>query len=256
MLWRDDSFDRLEHSLPDPIPIGVPGTNLDTPSAFGGGWGTVAVGLSYQRRARYILRQDGTASFTAGFGDPNTLIGLDATVAILELQPFGRRGSFAFQLSRVLPSRFAVAAGVENVLNWGGTDFRASSYAVVSKQIRMKKSAWESFSRAYLSAGVGNGRFRPERVQGRRGGVGAFASVGVQVLPPVAAFAEWTGQDLDVGISFSPLRTFGLTVTPTLLDITGNAGDGARFSMAASWSFTLPDTLRRPFSTPISGGRP
>jgi hypothetical protein len=91
-----------------------------------------------------------------------------------------------------------------------------------------------------VNVGLGTDRFLPE-MQFARGedGVNAFGSVGVRLLPPVNAVANWTGQDLALGLSVAPVRTWPLVVTPAVVDLTGRAGDGARFTVSAGLHHTF-----------------
>jgi hypothetical protein len=259
--WLQRELQTMEDSLPAATWLGAPGRSIGVPTAYGGSWGDVGLGFVYQRRSRVGERDDGSTAAVVGFGDRHRLIGLDVTVAILDLTSrsgkggFGRRGSFGFLLSRELPAGFAVAAGVENTLVWGGTDTGTSTYGVVSRTLVLKESAWDPFSRAYLSVGVGNARFRSDRSLARgRDGVGVFGAVTVQVAPPLGVVAEWTGQDLNVGASIVPLRNVGLVLTPSLVEVIRSAGNGPRFVLSAGWGFTLPAIARDPFRRRGSAG--
>ena len=69
-------------------------------------------------------------------------------------------------------------------------------------------------------------------------GLNPFGSVAVRVLPPVNAIANWTGQDLALGLSIAPVPKWPIVITPAMMDVmTGAAGDGARFSMSAGISY-------------------
>ncbi len=222
------------------IYLGAPGTSSNTPTAYGGRFGTVGVGLSYQDRTRYTEKADGTAGVVMSFGNPQTVVGFDVGVSALDLSDYGDRGSFNFKVHRALPNDLAVAVGLENALIWGFSDADTSLYGVVSKRFRVKENSQDPFSRLSVSAGIGNGRFRTEdQVQDDEGSVGLFGSLAVQVVPPVSLFTEWTGQDLNIGASVLPFRNIPLVITPTLSDITGTAGDGTRFSVGVGYGMSL-----------------
>lgn len=222
------------------IYLGAPGSSSNTPTAYGGSFGSVGVGFSYQERTRYTEDADGTAGLVVSFGNPQTSVGLDVGVTALDLSDFGDRGSFNFKVHRALPQDFAVAVGLENALIWGFSDADTSVYGVVSKRFRVKENSQDPFSRISVSAGVGSGRFRTEeQVQDDEGSVGVFGSVAVQVVPPVSVFTEWTGQDLNVGASVVPFRNLPLVLTPTLSDVTETAGDGVRFTLGVGYGMSL-----------------
>lgn len=240
---------RLQTLQEVPLPqiyLGAPGTSSNTPTAYGGSFGSVGVGFSYQQRTRYTEKADGTSGLVLSFGDPQNIIGLDVGVSILDLSSiddrggFGERGSFNFKAHRAFPGDLAVAVGLENALIWGFSDADTSLYGVVSKRFRLTENSQDPFSRLSVSAGVGNGRFRTEdQVQKDEGSLGVFGSVAVQVIPPVSVFTEWTGQDLNIGASVLPFRNLPLVITPTLSDITGTAGDGTRFTLGVGYGMSL-----------------
>ncbi|MEO0928751.1 MAG: hypothetical protein AAFY63_23175, partial [Cyanobacteria bacterium J06643_13] len=66
--------------------------------------------------------------------------------------------------------------------------------------------------------------------------VNVFGSLALRVVRPVSFVAEWSGQDLGMGVSVSPFRTVPLTVNLSARDIVG-AGDGARFVVGVGSSF-------------------
>jgi hypothetical protein len=48
--------------------------------------------------------------------------------------------------------------------------------------------------------------------------------------------AEWTGQDLAVGLSIAPFKNFPFVITPAVRDVTGS-GYAPRFVLGAGVSF-------------------
>ena len=75
---------------------------------------------------------------------------------------------------------------------------------------------------------MGNGQFRTEDdIINDEDGVNVFGSLAFRVNRPVSLVAEWSGQDLGLGVSVSPFRTVPLTFNLNARDIVG-AGDGAR----------------------------
>jgi len=120
------------------------------------------------------------------------------------------------------------------------TDGGSSRYVVASKVVFLRDRPTSSFGSMVLNVGLGNDRFLPEAQFAQdEDGVNVFGSLGVRVLPPVNAIANWTGQDLALGFSIAPVRTWPFVITPAVVDVTGNAGDGARFSMSAGLSYNF-----------------
>ncbi len=228
-------------SQQQPRYVASPGTTSVTPSAAGKSWGSAGVGVGFQGRTRYTETSDGAIAAGMGFGDARTAVGLDVGVAIFNLSDsFGDRGSVSFKLHRQLPNDFAVAVGWQNAIVWGSTDAGNSVYGVVSKMFRLEENVEKPFSRIYLSAGIGSGQYRSEfDINNGDGTIGFFGSAAVRVAEPLNAIAEWSGQDLTLGLSFVPFRNLPLVITPAITDITGNAGDGARFILGIGYGFSF-----------------
>ncbi|HET6763755.1 MAG TPA: hypothetical protein VFH27_08780 [Longimicrobiaceae bacterium] len=163
-------------------------------------------------------------------------------MAILDLKSqygeggFGHRGSFNAKLHRSWNERTAVAVGIENVLNWGGTDAPVTTFAAVTRRAQLREPG-SAFDALHLTAGLGHGRFvRESRALRGETGLGVFGSAAVRVARPLEAFAEWTGQDLGVGLSLVPFRSIPLVITPTFQDFPGS---NSRLLLGAGFGFTL-----------------
>ncbi len=233
----------LGDNIPEFIWLSSPGTSFYVPTAFGASLGEVGFGVGFVNRNRFNQTADGGAGITFGLGDPYNAVGFDVGIVLNDLgisgsESFGGRGGFEFKLHRVLPEDFRIAVAVESVLVWGGTDADTTIYGVVSKTFRLKKSKFEPFSRLYLNVGVGSGSFRTEdQINNNTGSVGVFGSVAVRVIDQMNIFTEWTGQNLNVGLSIAPFSEIPIIITPAALDITGSAGDGVRFGLGISYGF-------------------
>lgn len=220
----------------------APSASISTPIGFGANFGQIFGGFGFQSRTRFTNQADGGLALGVGLGEPQKIVGLDVTLAILSL--FGDnagRGSFSFKIHRSLPEGFAVALGFENAIRWGETDAGSSIYGVVSKFFQLTETTKEPFSQLTLSLGVGGGRFRSEgAIEDGVNSLGVFASAGLRIVEPVSAIVEWSGQDLNAGISLIPFPKVPLTVNLAGADLTGNAGDGARFVMSIGYNYFFP----------------
>lgn len=220
----------------------APSASISTPIGFGANFGQIFGGFGFQSRTRFTNQADGGLALGVGLGEPQKIVGLDVTMAILSL--FGDnagRGSFSFKIHRSLPEGFAVALGFENAIRWGGTDAGSSIYGVVSKFFQFTETTKEPFSQLTLSLGVGGGRFRSEgAIEDGVNSLGVFASAGLRIVEPVSAIVEWSGQDLNAGISLIPFQNIPLTVNLAGADLTGNAGNGARFVMSIGYNYFFP----------------
>ncbi len=218
-----------------------PGMGASNPSGYGAEFGTVWVGASYQPRARHSNGQTGAAAFGLGLGDAQRYAGLQIGVNSFSTVSSGffRRTAVDLHLHRMLPGDIGVAVGWESALTFGTGDVTRDSgsnrYAVASRWFSLRSDPGQAMSSAVLSVGVGDGRFKSERhfLDGRSG-VGMFGSAAVRVAPPASLIAEWTGQDLMLATSVTPLRDQRFAITAGVADVTGAAGDGARFVIGAS----------------------
>ena len=213
---------------------GVPGSSIGVPTAFGADWGDVFIGGSFQERTRFTQTSDGAVGLGFGLGDAQRFVGLELAVAFVDLEgDTFQDGGFSFKVHRQLPWGVAIAGGVENVATFGNPDGDQSGYGVVSKVWQFDRPS-EPFSALTTSVGFGGGRFRQE-VDLDEDIINVFGSVGLRVLEPVSAIVEWSGQDLNAGLSIAPFRNIPLVITPAAADITGNAGDGVRFILGVGF---------------------
>lgn len=241
----DERPGRLRISIPDQMTFtattmrGHPTSTINTPTAYGPGWKHVYAGVGYQNRIRYDDWRDGVATVGAGFGHPERSLGLDVRLNILDTYTdFAEDRSLSLKLHRRLPYRSSVAIGYENIWHTDGTDGGSSRYAVVSKVFLLREHPTEALGSMVVNLGVGTDRFLPEQrfVRGKEG-LNAFGSIALRMHPRLNAVANWTGQDLALGASIVPLKTWPVVITPALVDVTGRAGDGARFSVSVSFDY-------------------
>lgn len=228
---------------------GVPGTSTSSPVAYGANWGTAYIGAGFQGRTRYAeYNRDGVdGAITAGFGIGNSYetVGLDVSVGLLGTVDNPGKLALGLKLHRALPGNAAVAVGVENALVSSAIDSDRSFYVVGSKQIDLAHPA-DAFSSVVVSGGLGNGRFLFEDdFQAGANGINVFGSVGVRVVESLGFIADWTGQDLALALSIVPFEDVPFTITPGFADVTGTAGDGARFVVGAAMGFYFPNFLAR-----------
>lgn len=222
-------------------PLIMPGTTIVTPTAHGARWGQVYGGVS--SKPTILGRKnwsDGTITLGMGLGNPERWAGLDIALNVFDsYSDFGEERALSLKLHRRLPRDVSVALGYENV--WSRVEDRSeggrSVYGVASKKLRLLEHS-RSLQRASISVGLGSDRFlSAARFQQEAVGVGLFASGAVKLLPFASLIANWTGQDLAIGLSFRPLKRVPITVTPAFTDITGRAREGARFSIGIATTY-------------------
>lgn len=219
----------------------APGISILTPSAYGQSWGSASIGLGWQERTRFTKKSDAVLGIGFGLGDAQNAVGLDIGLTFVDLiGNTAQDGTVSFKLHRRLPDDFAVAVGVKNLIRYGDTDSGTGYYGVVTKRFRLQEDVAKPFSQLYLSGGVGSGQFRSELdINNDRNSIGVFGSVALRVAEPLSAIAEWSGQDLTIGLSIAPFRNLPLVISPAVTDIAGNAGDGSRFILGVGYGFSF-----------------
>lgn len=230
----------------------APSVSVQTPIGFGGYWRTASAGIVFVHRTRFTRNADASIAGSIGLGNPETAVGLDASIAITGLSnDLGEEdnaggGSLSFQISRNLPNNFGIGVGAQNIVTWrsGASDNGESVYFVASKVLPLKANLNEPFSIAFLSLGLGNGIYRAEEDFSPNDDWGGtpfnvFGSAAINLSENVNGIVEWTGQDLTLGMSIVPFKEIPLVFTPSFIDVTGSAGDGVRFNASLVYSIAF-----------------
>ncbi len=219
-----------------------------------------------------------------GFGDSSRSVGVlitqtsGATFRASQRGTLFERMQTGFALSRNFGPDTALKLGAEGALPWDQQEYEQafnievpkSAFAVISHRIRLNGDAAEGLTEAdteadrnrnrirwfpdlYLTAGLGNGVFRPsdavirsqiqevkragcwnapcsnERVrraltQGTEWGtpypIGAIA---LAITDQLNLITEWTGRNLNLSLSVQPFRNIGFTITPGIGNLVRNS---------------------------------
>lgn len=222
---------------------------------------------------------NGSTYFNLGFGDTQTWGGLFITTSAETIS--GAIGSgdgplvdsnrilqgvqTGLHYSKAIGPDTSFRTGVENLITWDSQDFTFSDmtrnfYFVGSQRLRLKPpgnaSPW--FRNLYLTAGVGNGEFKPieqtfqDQTQALRdagcatygftptnpcsnerfkralrtgsdyGQINPIASIAIEALDGLHIIGEWSGRNLNAGISWRPFNEIGLVITPMIESIVSN----------------------------------
>ena len=219
-----------------------------SPVAFGLGLGDAFVAANVQSRVRYSDDPDATVAAGLGLGSPSRTAGLEITAISFSTLPsggspagLGRVLGVDLKLHRLLPFGFGVAVGWESVFTttYEGieTDGGSNRYVVVSKWISADQRV---FSDVVLSAGLGSGRFLPERAWVETPNrLGPFGSVAARIVPAVSVVADWAGQELMAGASIAPLARYPLVFNLGFADLLGTTNGTGRGRLVASGSFAF-----------------
>ncbi|HAA29408.1 MAG TPA: hypothetical protein DCE56_19045 [Cyanobacteria bacterium UBA8553] len=175
----------------------------------------------------------GAGGIGVGLGDAQKALGVELSYALETTDDSFGEGGFNAKVHRLLGRDASIAAGWNGFLNIGRNDFEQSKYGVITKVFRTKDSLDEAFSRVAVTVGVGDGQFRSNgAVAVGDNNINVFGNVAVRVVRPVSFIAEWTGQDLGLGLSIAPFRNFPFVITPAVRDLAGG-GEDPRFVVGA-----------------------
>ncbi len=217
-----------------------PSITIINPSGYGASWGSAGIGIGVQERARFIDQIDGVFGFGFGLGNPQKNLGVQVGITLVDLDNIFKDGTLSLKLHRLIANDTSVAVGVQGLATFGETDGGSSGYGSFTRRFILKPDRSQPFSELYTTVGIGGGQFRSESdINNGVESIGVFGSVAVKIIEPVNAIAEWTGQDLTIGVSFVPFHDIPLVIIPAISDITGTAGDGARFIFGAGYGFSF-----------------
>lgn len=225
---------------------GSPGITIAIPSGFGADRNTAFIGATYQSSTRESEADDAAIGLGIGLGDSRRSVGVELSYTLASVTgdytDFGE-GGFNAKVHRQLPGDWAVAVGYNNFIEIGeDNDFEDSIYGVVTKILRTRENVNSPLSRVALNIGLGSGQFRSagdideDDDDDNDDSVNVFGSVAVRIARPASLIAEWTGQDLAVGLSIVPIRNSTWVITPAVRDLAGE-GDEARFVLGTGFSF-------------------
>lgn len=165
----------------------------------------------------------------------------------------------------------SIRSGVDNLIRWDSNNAfydPLSFYAVATQRIRINDDRSPWFSSLYLTAGVGNGDYRPieQIVQAQTaalraagcptygyspkkpcsqdtynrsiqsgsnyGTINPIGSLGLEVYKGVNLITEWTGRNLNIGMSWRPIPEWGFVITPMVQSVIQNCEyPGCKVSM-------------------------
>ncbi|MFN5153112.1 MAG: hypothetical protein ACK5ED_01825, partial [Gemmatimonadota bacterium] len=225
---------REVYKLPIPVAIGAetgraqPGVTAASPIGFGPKSGDFFAGVGYQNTTRFGGGNDGSLSLGAGLGDPGKLAGLEfvVTSASTVRSGFFDRLYGAAKLHRTIGNGLGVAAGIEGVTLSGEATFDPSLYVVATKVQQIGTGAY--FNSVTWNGGLGTKRFAaPSADDDQQGGVGLFASAAIKANASTSLIADYTGQDLNLGLSFAPFSTLPITISPAIVDLLGRSTSDA-----------------------------
>lgn len=223
--------------LPEPYEAEAsPALSIYIPVGYGlDGWSVWGSG-GFQAGVREDTGSVGAGGVGVGLGDAKKYVGLELGYTFVDSDDFGE-GGFSGKLHRRVGDNASIAFGWNGFANIGRNDFEHSIYGVGTYIFKLTRSLDSAFSRLALTVGGGNGQFRSNVDRDQfENGANIFGNLALRVIRPVSLIAEWTGQDLAVGLSIAPFKNFPFVITPAVRDVTGS-GYEPRFVLGAGVSF-------------------
>ncbi|MFP4299572.1 MAG: hypothetical protein ACLFT0_17275 [Spirulinaceae cyanobacterium] len=213
-----------------------PAMSIYIPVGYGADNNTVFFTGNYQSEVRVDPGSTFNGGLGIGLGDADDAVGVELSYAFANNPNFGE-GGFNGKIHRRFPGDVSVAAGWNGFLNIGRHDWEHSLYGAITKVFRTQDSLDKLFSRVSVTAGVGSNQFRSNGARiVRDNNANVFGNVAVRVARPVSLIAEWTGQDLGLGLSIAPFANIPFVITPAVRDVVGNEFS-PRFVLTSGMSY-------------------
>jgi hypothetical protein len=225
----------------------APGSTAGGPSAFGADFGDAYTGLALSDRRPTNDNADAAFSTGFGLGDARRTVGLEVNISSGSIAKFGSNGDVGLKLHRQLPGNAAVAIGWDSGITWGkeNRDTVSTVYGVATKAFLLNPQSDVNKVPLTVSLGIGGGRFRSyDAVDAGRTSLGVFGSLGLQVAPQAAVVSTWTGRDLNLGMSFVPVKNLPIFVTAAAANVFGNRDNNTLFTFSIGMGFNYSNAFR------------
>ena len=188
-----------------------------------------------------------------------------------------------FHLSKAFGPDTAFRIGVENWIRWDPpqADLQKNAYGVISQRLRLGPDDGGWFRNLYLTAGAGNGALRPLDKQigaqiaaqrkagcytwnyippsgkdcssqtrsqavrdgGDFGDLAPLGSIGLEVVKGFNLIGEWSGRNLNLGLSFRPFPELGLVITPMFENVLVNSDYGVNVEIPGAPPEAMPSNV-------------
>lgn len=223
-------------------PSSSPGIVLGSPVAFGSDWGELSAGIAVQTLPSDSRQDlDGSLSLSFGLGDAREYVGLETTASIISLKDsFGDAGALGAKIHTTLPGRAAFAVGVENAARWGSAR-RAND----ERPFVVATKFWDlAPGGGTLPLSVNLGLIAQDRANHPSDdGPVVFGGIALVPMQQLSLIADWTGYQLNLGLSLAPFRDVPLSVTAGALNLT-EADQGPQFGDTVEFGAGVGYTFR------------
>jgi hypothetical protein len=215
---------------------------LTVPSGWGAWGNTIFAGAGISSPQAYSDDSDAAASFGLGIGNPVENVGLQLSATVNDVSDSDNL-SYGAVVHRYLGQATSVSIGGENLFrDKDESDAGESYYLAFGHAFQGVSSETSGTSGLHGSIGVGNGRFAhksPADVADRKGEKGSyvFGALAYEILERTNLVVEWSGINLNAGVTLAPFESFPLGIMLGAADLTDNSGDGARFIGSAGLAY-------------------
>lgn len=219
-------------------PASSPASSFGSPIAFGSNLGDVFFAIGGTETLPGAADDyDGGAAVGFGLGDAKKAIGAEITVGIISLQDdFGGDGNIGFKVHTLLSDTVSVAVGAENLGRWGDAEGGESShYAAIAKAWQLRSGTPENPLTLITNIGVGDNRFDDFG----ESDTGLFGSAALYFTPQVGGVLDWTGRQLNAGVSIVPFRHFPMNITLGAANVTEENNQDVQFTGSLGFSFNF-----------------
>lgn len=178
-----------------------PSISLGSPLGFGMEWGTVALGGGIQQvvddpRARFY----GSNGVAIGIGQARWLA-LELSAGVNHLYEFGDSGGAGFKLHHSF-GYTAVSVGMDQAVRWGlASNGNSSTYVALTRLVPLAEDV-------LLSVNLG-GKQSSDAALTKN----LFGGVAILFNSRISFVTDYTGRDLNAGVSFVPVDRFPLSLT-------------------------------------------
>lgn len=292
-LWRDgDWLPQISNTVPVGFgPQGFMATFTYRAIDCTTGAGLCKVPTSY-KDWRDTADVQGDAYFfeTIGFGDPLKYFAVVISNATQGTaysgaragDPFFGGNHTGFHIIKAFSPDTSIRLGVENWIRWDWpqADLEKNAYGVISQRIRLGPDDGGWFRNMYLTAGAGNGAFRPldeqvgAQIEAQRkagcatinytppsgkdcspetrrravrdgssfGDLSPIGAVGIEVVRGFNLLGEWSGRNLNLGFSLRPFPELGFVITPMFENIVVNSDYGVNVQVPGAPPEAIPSS--------------
>lgn len=224
----------------------TPPMSFGTPSGYGANASQAFVGYSYSVDQNHSIRNDGSITMGAGFGDSINSVGLEVDVDLNGIsnnggENFGDAGTVGFKIHKVIPNSngLGIAAGWATAKDWGvAKDAEETIYVAGTKGFELLPNCEGSNTLPVeFTLGFGSGAYRKlDDFKTGDNHPSMFGSAGIQLIPELSFATSWTGNSLNAGFGITPFY-FPVSLSVGYTDVTDKTVTGRAYNFNIGYSF-------------------